>query len=289
MSKPSILVTGANGFVGRAVVARLGARARAVTRREVGEIGPDTDWSGALGDGIAAVIHCAARAHVLREEAGGDPLAAFRRVNRDGTLALARAAASAGVKRFVFVSSIGVNGAVTRGAPFRAGDPPRPVTDYAIAKHEAEQALAAVDIETVIVRPPLVIGAGAKGNIGALAKLMKRGLPLPFGAVRRNRRDLISVEVLADLLVLSADHPAAAGQVFLASDGVTRSTADIVRAVAKAEGVSARLLSVPPGLIGAGLGLIGRRAMRDQLLGDLEIDIGATRDRLGWTPHPPAA
>jgi nucleoside-diphosphate-sugar epimerase len=284
MDSQMILVTGANGFVGRSVVARLGDRARPVTRGDVGNIGPDTDWSGVLG-GVTAVIHCAARAHVLRGD-GSDPLAEFRRVNRDGTLALARAAARAGVRRFVFVSSIGVNGAVTHGTPFRATDVPRPASDYAIAKHEAELALAGVDIETVIVRPPLVIGAGARGNIGTLAKLMKRGFPLPFGAVTRNRRDLVSVDVLADLLVLCAGHPAAAGQVVLAGDGVTRSTAEIVRAVANAEGVKARLLPVPPTLISAGLGLLGREAMRDQLLGDLEIDIGPTRSRIGWQPDP---
>jgi nucleoside-diphosphate-sugar epimerase len=284
MDSQTILVTGANGFVGRAVVARLGNRARPVTRTVIGNIGPDTDWSGVLG-GVTAVIHCAARAHVLRED-GGDQLVEFRRVNRDGTLALALAAARAGVSRFVFVSSIGVNGAVTHGTPFRASDPPQPASDYAIAKHEAELALAGVDIETVIVRPPLVIGASARGNIGTLAKLVSRGLPLPFGAVTHNRRDLVSVDVLADLLVLCTEHPAAAGQVLLAGDGVARSTADIVRAIAKAEGVKATLLPLPPALISAGLGLLGRKAMRDQLLGDLEIDIGPTRSRLGWQPDP---
>jgi nucleoside-diphosphate-sugar epimerase len=284
MNSRTILVTGANGFVGRAVVARLGARARGVTRADVGDIGPDTDWSGVLG-GMDAVIHCAARAHVLRED-HDDPLAAFRRVNRDGTIALARAAAAAGVRRFVFVSSIGVNGNVTTGQALRADDAPQPHSDYAVAKREAEQALTAIDIETVIVRPPLVIGAGAKGNIGALAKMMRRGLPLPFGAMTRNRRDLVSVGVLADLLALCADHPDAAGRVFLASDGVTRSTAEIVRAVAKAEGSIARQLPVPPALIGAALGLLGRAAMREQLLGDLEIDIGPTCSRLGWQPDP---
>jgi nucleoside-diphosphate-sugar epimerase len=284
MDSKVILVTGANGFVGRAVVDRLGTRARGVTRADVGDIGPATDWSRVL-QGVNAVIHCAARAHVLREEVG-DPLVEFRRVNRDGTLALAHAAARAGVKRFVFVSSIGVNGSVTHGVPFRGDDAPQPHSDYAIAKFEAEQALAAVDIETVIVRPPLVIGAGAKGNVGTLARMMKRRLPLPFGAVTRNRRDLVSVGVLADLLAVCADHPEASGQVFLVSDGVLRSTADIVRAVAKAEGVPARMLPVPSALIGAGLGLIGQRAMREQLLGDLEVDIGPTCSRLGWQPDP---
>jgi nucleoside-diphosphate-sugar epimerase len=175
---------------------------------------------------------------------------------------------------------------VTTGQALRADDAPQPHSDYAIAKREAEQALTAIDIETVIVRPPLVIGAGAKGNIGALAKMMRRGLPLPFGAVTRNRRDLVSVGVLADLLALCADHADAAGQTFLASDGVTRSTAEIVRAVARAEGVAARLFPVPPTLIGAGLGLVGRVTVREQLLGDLEIDIGPTRSRLGWQPDP---
>lgn len=285
----TVLVTGANGFVGAAVLAALGARGRGATRAEVGDIGPQTDWSSML-DGVSTVIHCAARAHVLREE-GGDPLSEFRRVNRDATLVLANAAARAGVKRIVFISSIGVNGGETHGTPFRADDRPRPHSEYAIAKREAEEGLGDIacdtGLELVIVRPPLVIGKGAKGNIGTIARLLRKGVPLPFGGITRNARDLVSIAVLADFLVTCADHPRAAGQTFLVSDGVTRSTAEIVRAVAAAEGVRARLLPVPATLINAGLGWLGKEAMRAQLLGDLQVDIGATRDQLGWEPRPP--
>ncbi|MBX9881058.1 MAG: NAD-dependent epimerase/dehydratase family protein [Sphingomonas sp.] len=283
----TLLVTGAAGFVGAAVcrLARQAGRdVREATRASVGEIGPDTDWGAAL-EGVDAVIHCAARAHVLADTAD-DPMAVFRSVNRDGTLALARAAVAAGVRRMVFVSSIGVNGARTQGRPFRADDEPAPHSPYAVAKFEAEQGLAKLDgIETVIVRPPLVIGPGAKGNIGLIAGLLRRGIPLPFGAITGNRRDLVSLEVLAKFLLLVADHPNAAGKTFLVSDGITRSTADLVRAVAAAEGHPARLLPIPAAALDLALRLTGRTAMREQLLGDLEVDIGATRSELDWTPQ----
>ncbi len=279
------LVTGANGFVGRAVMARLGNRARGVTRKDVGPISADTDWSAAV-TGMESVIHCAARAHVMRDHVG-DPLSEFRRINRDGTLALAHAAKLAGVKRLVFVSSIGVNGTKTCGRAFRADDPPNPQSDYAVAKWEAEQLLAKVAIESVIVRAPLVIGAGAKGNIGSIAQMLRRGVPLPFGALTHNRRDLVSIDVLVDLLVKCIDHPAAAGHTFLVSDGRVRSTAAIVRAVAAAEGVPARLFPVSAVLLRLGLGVLGKGAMREQLLGDLEVDIEPTRRRLAWEPQPP--
>ncbi len=289
-----VLVTGANGFVGSALCARLraeGRPAREATRATVGDLGPQTNWGETLS-GVNQIVHCAARAHVLAEP-GTDPLAEFRRVNRDGTVALAEAAVAAGATRFVFVSSIGVNGNVTTGTPFRADDQPAPHSPYAIAKWEAEQALAQIaarsGLELVIVRPPLVIGKNAKGNIGTIARLLQRGLPLPFGGITRNRRDLVSLDVLVDLLVTCIDHPAAAGQTFLVSDGQTRPTADIVRAVATAEGAAARLVPVPASLLSLGLGALGKKAMREQLLGDLEVDIGATRLRLDWEPHPPAA
>lgn len=286
-----VLVTGANGFVGRAVVARLerdGRPVRGVTRDDVGDIGPATDWRDALRD-VDVVVHCAARAHVLRE-AGSDPFDAFRRVNRDGTLALARAAQVAGARRFVFVSSIGVNGNATKGKPFSAFDEPRPVSPYAVAKWEAEQGLVGIaGIETVVVRPPLVIGRGAKGNIGALARLIGYGFPLPFGAVTHNRRDLVSLDVLVDLLATCIDHPQATGMPLLVGDGIARPTADIVRAVARAEGKRVRLFPVPPALLGAALALLGKAAMREQLLGDLEVDIGPTCARLGWEPQRSSA
>ncbi len=290
----TILVTGANGFIGSALCARLSAERRPVreaTRATVGDLGPHTNWGETLS-GVNQIVHCAARAHVLAE-AGADTLAEFRRVNRDGTVALAEAAVAAGVTRFVFVSSIGVNGNATMGTPFRADDQPAPHSPYAVAKWEAEQALAQIaarsGLELVIVRPPLVIGKNAKGNVGTIARLLRRGMPLPFGGITRNRRDLVSLDVLVDLLVTCIDNPAAAGQTFLVSDGKTRSTADIVRAVAAAEGTAARLVPIPASLLSLGLGVLGKKAMREQLLGDLEVDIGPTRSRLDWEPHPPAA
>lgn len=292
----TILVTGAAGFLGSALADTLDAKGRSVRRavREgqgasvvaMGDIGPQTDWSAAVY-GVDTIVHCAARAHVVQEELA-DPLPLFRALNRDATLALARAGAASGVRRFVFVSSIGVHGGATFGTPFSADDVPCPHSPYAISKWEAEQGLAIVAAETgmevVIVRPPLVIGPGAKGNLGTIARLIGRGFPIPFGAVTRNRRDLVSLPVLVDLLIQCVDHPSAAGRVFLASDNRTRSTADIVRAVAVSEYRSARLMPVPARLISAGLRLIGRKATAEQLLGDLEVDIAQTRDTLGWQP-----
>jgi nucleoside-diphosphate-sugar epimerase len=292
----AVLITGASGFVGAALAERLERNGRKVRRSvrqarrpgdvATGDIGPDTDWSEAVA-GVDAVVHCAARAHVLREEIS-DPLSAFRAVNRDGTLALARAAARAGARRFVFVSSIGVNGGTTDGRPFAPSDVPHPHTPYGVSKWEAEQGLAAIATETgmevVVVRPPLVIGPGAKGNLGTIAGLIRRGLPIPLGGITQNKRDLVSLPVLVDLLALCVDHPSAAGQLLLVADGVTRSTAGIVRAVMAAEGVSGRMLPVPAAWLGAALSAIGRTAMREQLLGDLEVDIGATRNVLGWQP-----
>ena len=297
-----ILVTGAAGFVGRALVERLagdGHRVVAAVRRdpcawpervsafEHPDLSGPVDWASAL-QGVDAVVHVAARAHVLREKRGEDALDAFRAVNRDATLVLARASAVAGVRRFVFVSSLGVLGGGTHGRAFSIEDTPAPHSPYALAKWEAEQGLAQIaaetDLEITIVRPPLVLGPGAKGNLGLIARLIARGIPLPFGAITHNRRDVVSRDVLVDLLTLCIAHPRAAGGTFLASDGVTRSTADIVRTVAAADGRTARLLPVPPALLGAALSLLGRNAMREHLLGDLEVDISATCLTLDWHP-----
>jgi nucleoside-diphosphate-sugar epimerase len=296
-----ILVTGAGGFVGRHVVETLrrrGREVRAVVRTAradlpdaiaLGDLAADPDWAAILR-GVDCIVHCAARAHVLKEEAP-NPLAAFRRVNRDATLALARAASAARVRRFVFLSSIGVLGMETRGRPFRADDPPAPHNDYAIAKAEAEAGLREIAAETgmelVVIRPPLVLGKGAKGNLAALARALRRGVPLPLGSLTHNRRDLVSLSALAGLIAACIDHPGAAGQTFLVADGEPLSTRAIVERVAAIEGLRARLLPFPPVLLGAALNLLGKRALAAQLLGDLEVDIGKTRDRLGWRPPAP--
>lgn len=301
MAADRILVTGANGFLGRAVVEHLKARGRkvrAAVRRDaggwpagveavpVGDLSDATDWSAALR-GVNAVVHCAARAHVLKDTAA-DPLAQFRAVNTDATLALARQAAAAGVRRFVFISSIGVNGAETRGRPYRHDDPPHPHSPYAVSKHEAELGLRALAAETglevVVIRPPLIVGPDPKGNLATLERVIGKGLPLPFGLVTRNRRDLVSRDALCDLIGVVIDHPAAAGETFLVSDGEPISTRTLLERMAAARGRSVTLLPVPPALLAVPLKLAGKGAMAAQLFGDLEIDIAHTRRTLGWAP-----
>lgn len=245
------------------------------------------DLRTALG-GADVVIHAAARAHVLQERAA-DPLAEYRRVNVDGTLALARAAAEAGVRRFVFVSSIKVNGERTApGRAFRADDAPAPGDAYGVSKWEAEQGLCALARETgmevVVVRPPLVYGPGAKGNFAALVRRVARGVPLPLGAVRHNRRSLVGLDNLVDLIVTCLDHPGAANQVFLAADGEDLSTADLLQRVARAMGRPARLLPVPVWVLQAAAASLGKRAVAQRLLGSLQVDGSKARELLGWAP-----
>lgn len=299
MSGP-VLVTGANGFVGRAVVDRLvadGVPVRAAVRGpagrfgaatdvvEVGSIGPTNDWTPALQD-INAVVHCAARVHQLRDQTG-DPLAAFRAVNRDGTLTLARAAAAAGVRRFVFISSIGVNGAETHGTPFRAGDPAAPHSPYAVSKLEAEAGLQSIAVgtgmEVVVIRPPLVYGPGAPGNFGSLLRAVNRGWPLPFGAIH-NRRSFIAIDNLVDLVVTTLRHTGPVDRTLLASDGDDLSTSDLLRRTALALGRPARLIPVPAPWIRRAVDALGRPELGQRLCGSLEIDISRTRAALDWTP-----
>lgn len=296
-----ILVTGASGFVGRALVARLATqRPLRVSLRRVlsndlpvgievvqAELVPDQDWSDALA-GACVVVHCAARVHVMNEQSA-DPLAEFRHVNVEGTMRLARQAVQAGVKRFVFLSSIKVNGEQTRrGAPFVADQAPNPEDSYGISKMEAENGLRALaretDMEVVIIRPPLVYGPGVKANFLAMMRWLKRGIPLPLGAVTGNRRSLVALDNLVDLIVTCIDHPAAANQTFLVSDGESLSTAALLRRMGEALGRPARLISVPVPLLQMGAALLGKRDLAQRLCGSLEVDIGKTRELLGWTP-----
>lgn len=296
MAGRRVLVTGATGFVGRALVAELAARGdlvrAAVRTREqtvpgaaehvaVGELSAATDWSAAV-DGCDAIVHLAARAHVLKE--AGDPLPLFRAVNRDAAIGLGRAAAAAGARRLVFVSSIGVHGLTSPAAGFRAESPLAPATPYAVAKAEAEAGLREIGgIELTIVRPPLVYGRGAPGNFARLIKLVNSGLPLPFGRAD-NRRSLIALANLVDLLALCLDHPGAAGQAFVVADAEVTSTADLVRAIGRHLGRRPLLLPVPVAPMAAAARLLGRGALADGLFGSLVVDAAAARERLGWTP-----
>ena len=296
-----VVVTGASGFVGRAVVERLvadGVRVRAAVRGDtlpfaptvevmpVGELCPGDGWEAALR-GADAVVHCAARVHRLADDAG-DPLAEFRRVNRDGTAALARRAAAAGVRRFVFISSIGVNGAQTFAEPFRAEDTPAPHSPYAVSKYEAEAELARVasesDLEVVRIRPPLVHGPGAPGNFAALLRAVDRGLPLPLGAIH-NRRSFVAIGNLVDLIVLALHHPAAPTRVWLVSDDEDLSTPELIRGMARALGRPARLVPVPSGWLRLALRLAGRADTGQRLCASLVLDVADTRRLLGWQPR----
>jgi UDP-glucose 4-epimerase len=290
-----IAVTGAAGFVGRALCSPLSQKSHIcipVVRRAsglpnefvVGNIDVNTDWHAALAR-CDAVIHLAARVHVMNDTPH-NPLALYRATNTDATLNLARQAAQAGVKRFVFISTIKVNGE-GRDAPYRETDTAAPVDAYAISKWEAEQGLwqiaADTGLEVVILRPPLVYGPGVKANFLRLIHIVKRGWLLPLGAIR-NRRSLLYLGNFVDAIRLCVEHPAAAGQTFLLDDGEPVSTPELIRAIARALGRPARLLAVPVGLLELGGALLGKQAAVARLTGSLFADSSATRSRLGWVP-----
>ncbi len=248
---------------------------------------PTTDWGLAL-QGVDAVVHCAARVHVMQDDAT-DPLQAYREVNVKGTLNLASQAAQAGVQRFVFVSSIKVNGECTEvGMPFTADDVPAPEDPYGVSKHEAEELLRKIAIETgmevVIIRPPLVYGPGVKANFESMMRWLARGVPLPLAAVTQNRRSLVALDNLVDLIVTCLNHPSAANQTFLVSDGEDLSTAQLLKRMSAAMGKPARLFYVPPGLLKLGATLLNKPGIYQRLCGSLQLDIAKTRQLLDWTP-----
>ena len=294
MSK--ILLTGASGFVGVAVLSSLQRNGTPVVsavrsgvgadKVVVGNIDGATQWRDALRD-VSCVIHSAGRAHVVNDTAL-DPLAEFRAVNVAGTLNLARQAATQGVKRFVFLSSAKVNGeASLPGAPFTADQAPAPLDPYGVSKMEAEQGLRAQAAETgmevVIIRPVLVYGPGVKANFRSMMSWLAKGVPLPLGAIN-NQRSLVALDNLVDLIVTCIDHPAAANQTFLASDGEDVSTSELLRRMAKALGRPARLLPVPAWLLQTAARLLGKGDVAQRLCGSLQVDISKTRNLLGWTP-----
>jgi len=301
MPLPRVLVTGASGFVGRAVAERLaldGYAVRAPIRNPEGvrpigvecvsgvDVGPASDWRRVL-DGAEIIVHCAARVHVMREKEG-DPRAEFKRINVDGTLNLARQAAEVGVRRFIFLSSIGVNGNETRGRPFSPADEPAPHSAYAESKHQAEISLRNLALQTglqvIIIRPPLVYGPRAPGNFNRLLRALHRGLPMPFGSVVNNRRSLVALDNLVDLIAVATHHPAATNQTILVSDGRDVSTAQLLTELARALGKDVRLLKVPVWMLVAAAALVGKRDLAQQLCGSLQIDISSTRSLLGWNP-----
>lgn len=297
----TVLVTGASGFIGSALCERLlseGVSVRGAVRTldkcprlidkvAIGGLTPNTDWTTSLR-GVRLVVHLAARVHVMNKSRANE-LVEFRRANVEVTAALARQAAAAGVRRFIFLSSVKVNGEFTgAGLPFRAGDEPRPADPYGVSKYEAEEFLHQIGAETgmevVIIRPPLVYGPGVKANFASLVHWLSRGLPLPLAAVTKNRRSMVALDNLVDLVVLCMNHPAAANQIFLVSDGEALSTAELCVRLATALGRPHRLFYFPPILLKSMSWLVNRRDVYDRLCGSLEIDDAKTRDLLCWSP-----
>ncbi|TDL88129.1 NAD-dependent epimerase/dehydratase family protein [Meridianimarinicoccus aquatilis] len=291
-----LLVTGASGFLGRILVPILRRDAQVIAGLRSGTADENTRILGDLGafpdlqtvlSGVDCVVHCAARAHVLHENSD-DPLSVFMRVNCDATLHLAKQAAQADVRRFIFLSSVGVHGNQTFGTPFRADDTPAPHAAYAVSKLAAEEGLTKIardtGLEVVIIRPPLIIGPQPVGNLRSLSNLIKKGLPLPFGLATGNRRSLVTAEVLADLIRICTDHPGAPGQPLLVADDAPYSTRQIIERLAALSGQRLRLVPVPVSVLRGALRALGRSDMAGQLFGDLEIDISATTARLGWVP-----
>lgn len=296
----NLLVTGASGFVGRALynkavesgisvrgavrrVEQLPANANAVC---VPSLSDHTDWTVAL-QGCSEVIHCAARVHLMNKSTV-HTLQEYRVVNVQGTLNLAHQAAASGVQRFVFLSSIKVNGDTTQiGQPFTPEDAPAPRDAYGISKMEAEQGLLEIaarsGMEVAIIRSPLVYGFGVKANFAVLMEWVLRGVPLPLGAIH-NQRSFVALDNLIDLVMICLTHPAAANKIFLVSDGEDVSTTELLRRLANAMSRPVRLVPVPASWLRLIAGLVGRRDVAMRLCGSLQLDISKTREVLGWTP-----
>ncbi len=292
-----ILVTGASGFVGSHLVSYLleqGHHVRVCSRRDwpdapaqnyvIGDIDGNTDWENAVHD-IDVVIHCAARVHVMNDTAA-NPLQAFREVNRDASVRLAQQAAQAGVKQLIYLSSVKVNGELTElGKPFTENDTPAPSDPYGISKFEAEQALLAISEESTmkvtIIRPPLVYGAGVGANFLSLLRWVKKGIPLPLGAIH-NRRSFVFVKNLVGFIAHCILNPASYQQRYLISDDHDLSTTELLKAAAEAQQVPARLLPIPASLISGIATLLGKKSISDRLCMSLQVDISKAKNQLHW-------
>ena len=295
------MVTGATGFVGQALIRRMAADGRHAVRAAVRaetctlpagvecvvagdlvNLNGDAAWQATVS-GMDAVVHLAARVHVMRESAS-DPLSEFRRVNVTASLKLAKQAAAAGVRRFVYLSSVKVNG---ESGTYTESHTPAPEDAYGISKHEAEMGLRGIadetGLEVVIIRPPLVYGPGVGANFRALMRAVARGIPLPFGAVD-NRRSLAAVDNLVDFVLTCLEHRAAANETFLVSDGEDLSTTDLIRRIADAMGRPARLIPMPVSVLLATATALGKRDIARRLLGSLQVDISKARRMLHWAP-----
>ncbi|WP_373925390.1 UDP-glucose 4-epimerase family protein [Vibrio diabolicus] len=295
-----ILITGSNGFLGKHLTSRLSSESLSLLDRgpnrtnhssnirfSCAEINSHSDFTEALF-GCNTVIHCAARVHIM-DDSSDNPLACYREVNTLGTINLARQAVKAGVQRFVFVSSIKVNGEQTQpGHPFSFLDRHQFEDYYGQSKSEAELALKDLAIksglEVVIIRPTLVYGPGVKANFASLMNLVSKGIPLPFGCIKNNKRSLVSVDNLVDLIVTCIDHPNAANEVFLVSDDHDVSTYEMVRHMAQALGKPTWQLPVPVWCYNLAGKVFNKSDVVDRLTGSLQVDISHTKETLGWVP-----
>lgn len=302
--KTTVLITGATGFVGKQLVQQISEQQQFIVRLAVRplhaenfnhhdnivwfqELSATTDWTAALTK-CDVVIHTAARVHVMVEKTD-DPLSEFRKVNVAGTMNLARQAVQQGVKRFIFISSIGVNGAETRpGSAFRPEDPPDPHDPYAVSKFEAEQGLMALSVETdiqiVIIRPTLIYGPGAKGNFPRMVSWLQKGYPLPLKSIN-NKRSLVSVYNLVDLVIHCIDHPRAVNQIFLVSDGQDVSIVKLLQYIGLALNKRVRLIPIPYWVLNVFGKMTGTQRIIQRLCSSLQVDMSKTRDLLDWHPQ----
>ena len=294
-----ILVTGSNGFVGKALCQTLRNRGDnylgSVRDRALPISGKDyivvetldahTDWRKAL-DGCDTVVHLAGRAHILNDNIA-DPLLAFRRTNTQGTLNLAEQAAECGVSRFIFLSSIGVNGAVTSGRPFSPNDSPSPHSPYAVSKLEAEIGLRGIakrtNLDVVIIRTPAIYGRNAPGNFGLIERFIKYGVPLPFGSID-NKRSLVAIENIVSFITVCIEHQSAANELFFVSDDDDLSTLEVVELMGKLIGKKPKTIKLPLKLLWCIFTILGKRKAGISLMSDLQLDIDRSRELLEWSP-----